>query len=78
MQICQFVKCEKFPCVDVKLESHIIPVIEIKPENISMVMISEAAPVKQEDYYYSKGESLLFSREKSFSFLSAGRTQLLH
>jgi uracil-DNA glycosylase len=58
MQVSNCVGCEGFPCADVRHESYIIPAVEIRPEDISIVMISEAAPASSEDYYYTKGDSL--------------------
>ncbi len=58
MRINQCVGCEDFPCQDVKHESYIIPTIELDPDKVSMVMISEAAPENPANYYYAGGEPL--------------------
>jgi uracil-DNA glycosylase len=58
MRVNEYVKCRDFPCDDVRHECYIIPDIDIKPENFSIVMISEAAPSNPHDYYYTEGESL--------------------
>ena len=58
MRASEFVGCEKFPCTDVKHASFIIPDIDVKPEAISIVMISEAAPANLDDYYYAGGDAL--------------------
>ena len=50
MQVSRCVRCEEFPCTDVKHECYIIPDIDVKPGDISIVMISEAAPVSSDDY----------------------------
>ncbi len=52
------VNCLEFPCADVRHERYIVPDIEIDPPDVSMVMISEAAPAELGDYYYAGGESL--------------------
>jgi uracil-DNA glycosylase len=71
MQVSQLVKCERFPCSDVKHDCYIIPEIEMKPDKISIVMISEAAPANQSDYYYATGDSL-FQRTTVQAFNDAG------
>jgi uracil-DNA glycosylase len=49
------VKCPDFPCSDVNKDSYRIPDIEIEPEAIRIVMISEAPPEDSGDYFYAKG-----------------------
>ena len=58
MRVSKCVRCKEFPCGDVKHECYIVPDINLKLNNISMVMISEAAPPDPRDYYYAKGEAL--------------------
>jgi len=58
MRVSEYVGCEEFPCADVKHECYIIPDLDVKPDAISIVMISEAAPANPDDYYYAKGEPL--------------------
>ena len=71
MQAGQFIKCEKLTCTDVKHDSYVIPDIDVKPENISIVLISEAAPINPNDYYYAKGNSL-FQQTTVQAFNDAG------
>jgi len=71
MRINQYVECKEFPCDDVKHECYIIPDLEVKPDEISVVMISEASPVNPEDYYYAKGEPL-FQKTTVQAFINAG------
>ena len=71
MRVSQLVKCEKFPCADVRHECFIIPEIDVKPEEVSIVMISEAAPASPSDYYYAKGDSL-FQQTTVQAFNDAG------
>jgi uracil-DNA glycosylase len=52
------VGCSAFPCSDVKHDCYVVPGISLKPETISIVMVSEAAPQNAEDYYYAKGDPL--------------------
>jgi len=63
--------CETFPCVDVKHECYIVPDVEVKPEAVSLIMISEAAPADRADYYYAEGAPL-FEQTTVQAFKDAG------
>jgi hypothetical protein len=54
MRVSSRVTCQGFPCTDVKRECFIVPGIDVKPENVSEIMISEASPPGRADYYYAK------------------------
>ncbi len=71
MRTDQCVGCTAFPCADVVHGSYVVPSIEIVPESISMVMISEAAPADPGDYYYAPGDPL-FQRTTVQAFRDAG------
>ena len=71
MRVSGCVACREFPCEDVKTDCYVIPNIDIKPENVRIVMISEAAPANPNDYYYAKGDSL-FQRTTVQAFKDAG------
>ncbi len=71
MQVGQYVGCEGFPCADVKHECYIVPNIDLNPDKISVVMISEAVPENPTDYYYSKGNPL-FEQTTVQAFNDAG------
>ncbi len=71
MQVSKCVRCEKFLCSDVKHDCHVVPGINVKPEAISIVLISEAAPVNPGDYYYAKGNPL-FEQTTVQAFNDAG------
>jgi len=58
MRVSECVACKAFPCADVKHDRYIVPGINLKPEAISIVMVSEAAPENPDDYYYAKGKPL--------------------
>ena len=58
MQVSKCVGSEEFPCVDVRHECYIMPGIDVKPDEISIVLISEATPANPDDYYYAEGDSL--------------------
>jgi uracil-DNA glycosylase len=71
MQVSKCVACEGFPCVDVDHECYVIPDVEVKPDDVSIVMISEAAPTNPGDYYYAEGNPL-FEQTTVQAFNDAG------
>ena len=50
------VKCNDFPCMDIKKECHCIPNVEINSDKIRVFMISESPPIDPNDYFYAKGD----------------------
>ncbi|RPI01356.1 MAG: uracil-DNA glycosylase [Calditrichaeota bacterium] len=71
MNIAQSVKCSQFPCTDVRHECYRVPTIDVNPANISIILISEAAPSEPADYYYADGEPL-FQKTTVQAFNDAG------
>lgn len=71
MKASDIISCQNFPCDDVKHENYIVPEIEINPEAVSVVMISEAAPAELKDYYYAGGDAL-FEQTTVQAFKDAG------
>ncbi len=71
MQVSNCVGCHAFPCGDVKHDRYLVPEIGLDPEEITMLMISEAAPQDDSDYYYAGGESL-FEKTTTLAFQNAG------
>ncbi len=71
MRVSEYVKCRELPCDDVRHECYITPDIDIKPDKISIIMISEAAPSNPDDYYYA-GEGSLFQQTTVQAFNDAG------
>ncbi len=65
------IHCQDFPCKDVDHAAHIAPGIEIDPEQVSVVLISEAAPPDPADYYYARGDPL-FQQTTVQAFRDAG------
>ena len=57
MNIINCIGCKNFACDDVNKESCNIPDINIKPEDIRIVMISEASSENVEDYFYTGDDS---------------------
>ena len=71
MQVKRVVKCKALPCADVDHAGYRVPGIEIRPEAVSIVLISEAAPARGGDYYYARGQSL-FQETTVQAFNDAG------
>jgi hypothetical protein len=65
------VECRGFPCLDVNHSAYIVPNIEIVPEKVSIVVISEAAPLSADDFYYAGGEAS-FRQTSVQAFKAAG------
>ena len=54
MRPCKCVKCADFPCSDVNKDRYSVPDIEIEPEKIRAIMISEAPPQVAGDCFYEQ------------------------
>jgi uracil-DNA glycosylase len=55
MKICSQIHCDEFPCTGVNHEAYRVPDVDLDPADISIVLISEAAPPDPADYYYVRG-----------------------
>lgn len=71
MRASQCLTCTALACVDVDRRSFVVPGIDVRPEAVSIVMVSEAAPGDPGDYYYA-GEGSLFERTTVEAFRDAG------
>jgi uracil-DNA glycosylase len=71
MKINGVVVCNELKCPDVRHECYVVPGIEIQPEEIRIMMISEAAPADPHDYYYA-GDDALFEQTTVQAFKDAG------
>jgi uracil-DNA glycosylase len=71
MRVANHLQCEGFPCVSVNHECYLVPDVDLDPENVSIVLISEAAPPDAADYYYAPGTPL-FERTTVQAFQDAG------
>jgi hypothetical protein len=71
MRINDFINCRDFPCPDIFSKNYLVPQIEISPEKIRLVMISESAPTDPRDYFYS-GEDALFAKTTLLALQDAG------
>ena len=65
------IACNDFSCSDVNHKCYMVPDIDINPENVSIVLISECAPENSSDYYYS-GQDSLFQKTTVQAFNDAG------
>jgi uracil-DNA glycosylase len=65
------VGCKTFPCTDVRHECYVVPDIDVSPDKISIILISEAAPADPADYYYAPGDPL-FAQTTVQAFRDAG------
>jgi len=54
MRASKSVKCVDFPCLDVNKNRYVVPDVEVEPEEIRAVMISEAPPEDASDYFYAQ------------------------
>jgi uracil-DNA glycosylase len=71
MRIIDHVHCIDFPCKDARQESYFIPDIEIEPQSIKLMLISETAATKLMDNYYFSSDAL-FARTTLQAFQEAG------
>lgn len=71
MRVDKRVACSDFPCTDVKHECYVVPGIDVKPDQVSILMISEAAPPDPGDHYYA-GKKALFAQTTVQAFQDAG------
>ena len=71
MRVCAYVKCEQFPCSDVRHECYVVPNVDVQPDHVSIILISEAAPAEPGDYYYAPGDPL-FQQTTVQAFNDAG------
>lgn len=56
MDVASHVKCEDFPCTDVVSARYTVPAIDVNPNEIRVLMISEAPPPDAGDYFYAAGD----------------------
>jgi hypothetical protein len=71
MRVSDCVQCEHFPCADVNHQGYQIPDVELDPERISLVLVSEAAAPDPADGYYAPGDPL-FQQTTVQAFQDAG------
>ena len=75
MKVCAHIRCDEFPCTGVNHDAYLVPDVDVDPESISIVLISEAAPPDPADYYYARpkaGAESLFQQTTVQAFQDAG------
>ena len=71
MRVNECVSCAEFPCKDVDHKCHVVPDVAVQPREVSIILISEAAPADPADYYYAQGDPL-FQQTTVQAFNDAG------
>lgn len=65
------IRCDRFSCPGVRYENYVVPTAAVKPERVSIILVSEAAPGERGDYYYAPGQPL-FAETTVQAFRDAG------
>jgi hypothetical protein len=71
MRITDYIQCIDFPCAEACQESYIVPRLDLDPQSIKLMLISETAPSNPGDDYYATGDAL-FARTTLQAFQEAG------
>ncbi|HPH97150.1 MAG TPA: uracil-DNA glycosylase [Anaerolineaceae bacterium] len=71
MRVSTHIRCESFPCNDAVHSSYLIPNVDIDPQAVSIMLISESAPASLADHYYAEGDPL-FQQTTVRAFKDAG------
>jgi uracil-DNA glycosylase len=71
MRMSARVRCREFPCTDVNHAGYSVPGIDIDPQAVRVILISEASPPEKRDHYYARGDPL-FARTTLQAFADAG------
>ena len=71
MRVCEHVRCETFPCADVRHDRHWVPGLDVDAARVSVVLVSEAPPADPADGYEAAADSL-FARTTVEAFRDAG------
>ena len=69
------ISCIDFPCEDVNHGAYAVPGLDLDSDQVSIVLISEAAPEDPANYYYAAGgpqAGSLFERTTVLAFQDAG------
>ena len=71
MRTSETIRCEDFPCAGVHHKAYVVPDVDLDPAQVSIVLISEAAPPDPADHYYANGDPL-FQQTTVQAFRDAG------
>lgn len=50
------IECKEFTCSEINESGYLVPALDIDPEKIKVIMISEAPPENPKDYFYAPGD----------------------
>lgn len=56
MKPAECIECIDFPCSDIDKSGYLMPGVELDPEKVKVVMISEAPPENPLDYFYASDD----------------------
>jgi len=56
MKSAECIECKDFPCSDIDKSGYLMPDVELDPEKVKVVMISEAPPEDSHDYFYASAD----------------------
>jgi uracil-DNA glycosylase len=71
MRVFDHVRCETFPCADVRHDRHWVPGLDVDTARVSVVLVSEAPPADPADGYDAAADPL-FARTTVEAFRDAG------
>ena len=71
MRVCDRVRCDAFPCADVRHEAFAIPGVDLDAAAVRVILVSEAPPPDSADGY-DGGHDALFARTTVLAFQAAG------
>ena len=71
MRVTEQIQCDGFPCAGVNHDAYLVPGVDLDPDKVAVVLISEAAPPDAADYYYAPGDPL-FQQTTVQAFQDAG------
>jgi uracil-DNA glycosylase len=71
MRVSDHVRCEGFPCGDVRHDRHAIPSLGVDPATVTVVLVSEATAADPSNGYEAAGDPL-FARTTVEAFRDAG------
>jgi uracil-DNA glycosylase len=71
MRVCDLVTCRDFPCADVVHARHVVSSVDLEPDSVRIVLVSEVPPADPGDDYLAPGGPL-FARTTVQAFRDAG------
>lgn len=72
MKIYDQFACIDFPCEDVTTAGYLLPDVEVDPDKVRLVLISETVPADPNDDYYAPNPEALYQRTTLQAFATAG------